>query len=1394
MDNFHRLTLQSICSGSLVAITIDTSVPDIVRIMREQRLSSLVVLDLAEKLVGIVTESNIIHVASSTDIRSLLAADVMTSPVISASSDMLYHEAYHLLTQHDIRHLVVVNSEAQPIGIATPTNFIHHLGIEYLMDVQFVDNVFDHKLQFVPSNASLKETVQLLSKNKANCLLIGSRSNVQGILTEKDIVRLLDEKTDLDTTTVQTVMSTPVLQVSYGTPLSDARAQMIAQGCHQLLVTDEHGFAAGIITRKGLISGIESRYIALLQESVLKLNHQLEVAEKEIKESHFAQALEHVAARMLSATDINTLLSESITDLCRVLCADRVSLLLANDIELSSATILYESCSPDFPGALAQSNQLPFTDAMREAVQQTLKQQSILIDHDSPTSPLHSIYQQWKIKTLFNAPLRIPQTNPAFLSVHFCKETRQPSSSELRLLQEFTAYFSSAMTSQYLQERLAQDIKTRETTEQHLQAILNTLPHGIQEHDLHGRITFSNPAYHKILGYNAGELIGKYVWDLAFNTQERTKTKALFSKILAQQPAPFPIETTKAHKDGSPIDIRLNWSYQYDPQGGLTGFLSVITDITQQNLIEHELLIKDRAVRSTEDGILITSAQGDLPIIYANPAIEEMTGYPQEELLGRNCRFMQNEDRDQPSLDTIREAIEKGDSCSVELRNYKKNGQLMWVRINISPVYNDSGTLTHFIGVQRDITASKAALKALEDSEHKYQTFFEDSNDAILVLNPKDWSIFEVNPKATQMFGFPSHTEQSTNKQPKDGQFKSKVIITELSPFKNTVFDNMQVAFSKGGKDYRGHGYCVSCSGQRIPVEVSATQLNIQNHTMVIATLHDQSFQVDAEERLQQSAAVFENSLEGVIITDAFTRIISINKAFESITGYSEKDALGQKPAILRSGRHNSDFYHTMWSEVRRNRRWTGEVWNRRKNGEIYPQLLTITAIVDKQGDVQNYVAVFSDVSALKASQQALEHQAHYDSLTGLPNKLLLEARVLHLLEHLQRAGGQFAILFLDLDHFKNINDSLGHVAGDTLLVAVTERLQKCIRKDDTLARLGGDEFVFVMEDIRQVKESAVMAEKIINQFSLPFTIVDQEVYISVSIGISLTSKNKETYDELISNADAAMFQAKAEGRNTYQYYSKEMTSLAFERLSFEAMMRQSLQANDFTLYYQPQIRLADEQLVGYEALIRWEHPSLGLVMPDKFIAIAEESNIILALGEWVLFEACRKGKQLLESGKSFDYIAINVSVPQLKKGDFLTSVKTALTETGFPANKLEIEITESFLMGNELEATRVLSHLRNMGIHIAIDDFGTGYSSLNYLKQLPIDKLKIDRSFIQHLPGSHKDRAIVQTVIALGRALGLEVIAEGVETQEQKNLLLSLGCFSAQGYLYSRPLPSEEV
>jgi diguanylate cyclase (GGDEF)-like protein/PAS domain S-box-containing protein len=675
-----------------------------------------------------------------------------------------------------------------------------------------------------------------------------------------------------------------------------------------------------------------------------------------------------------------------------------------------------------------------------------------------------------------------------------------------------------------------------------------------------------------------------------------------------------------------------------------------------------------------------------------------------------------------------------------------------------------------------DITASKAANQALKASEKKYQSLFQSASDAILVADPENWCISEANPKAAQLLGIDTPTLLSLK-------------ITDLCTQGDTTFSALIRAFKKGKTSFQGQFYLLSKKGQSIPIELSAQELTLQNNQYIIISIHDLSFQVDAEERLRQSAVVFENSLEGVIITDASTRILSINNAFTRITGYTEAEVLGQKPAILHSGRHPQSFYDDMWETLRTSHHWKGEIWNRRKNGETYPQLLTITSIFDKQGNLVNYVAVFSDLSALKASQQALEHQAHYDALTGLPNKLLFEARVLHRLEQLDTYTGHLAILFLDLDHFKNVNDSLGHLAGDHLLVCACERLKQCIRRDDTLARLGGDEFIILMENIQQVQESALMAEKLIQQFEAPFHIAGQDVYISVSIGISLAPQNGQSYDLLIRNADTAMYRAKAEGRNTYQYYSKEMTSLAFERLSFESMMRQALSSGGFFLAYQPQYCLHNEHLIGYEALLRWQHPTQGMIMPDKFIPIAEESGIIISLGEWVINEACNAGSALLKSGHVFERMAVNVSVPQLSKGNFSNKVQSILRTTGFPAHKLEIEITESFLMGNEFQAEKVLAELRNMGVSISIDDFGTGYSSLSYLKKLPIDKLKIDRSFIQHLPGTSEDKAIVQAVIALGKALNLEVIAEGVETPSQRDFLISEHCDAVQGYLFARPV-----
>ena len=548
-----------------------------------------------------------------------------------------------------------------------------------------------------------------------------------------------------------------------------------------------------------------------------------------------------------------------------------------------------------------------------------------------------------------------------------------------------------------------------------------------------------------------------------------------------------------------------------------------------------------------------------------------------------------------------------------------------------------------------------------------------------------------------------------------------------------------------------------------------------------------------AEKQLLQSAAVFESTADGVIVADADSKIIAVNKAFSEISGYSEAEAVGQRPSFRRSERQDKHFYRAMWDAIRRDGRWQGEIWNRRKSGEVYPEWMTISIVRDDEGNIGNYVAVFSDITNIKRSQMQLDHMAHHDPLTDLPNRTLLDDRLSQLINRARRHNSNIGVLFIDLDRFKNVNDTLGHPTGDILLQDVARRLQGLLRGQDTVARLGGDEFIILIEDMGKPEVAEAVAAKVIDTLSRPFTVQSQELYIGASIGISIFPDDGDDAATLIKHADAAMYRAKEQGRNTYQFYTRELTRSAMERLELESALRRALDRNQLELYYQPQVNLSSGAIIGAEALLRWHHPDLGMVPPDKFIPLAEESGLITGIGEWVLASACRQASEWMGRCDCFHRIAVNLSGVQVQRGDIVDKVRRILNQTGLPAHMLELEITESVLMQYPEIAAQTLGGLREIGIELAIDDFGTGYSSLSYLKRFPIQILKIDRSFVMDVPHDANDTAITRAVIALGKSLQLKLIAEGVETEEQERFLTREGCDIGQGYYYSRPLPAAE-
>ena len=549
---------------------------------------------------------------------------------------------------------------------------------------------------------------------------------------------------------------------------------------------------------------------------------------------------------------------------------------------------------------------------------------------------------------------------------------------------------------------------------------------------------------------------------------------------------------------------------------------------------------------------------------------------------------------------------------------------------------------------------------------------------------------------------------------------------------------------------------------------------------------------------LQLSASVIAHAHEGIIITDTTCRIVDVNPAFTEVTGYTRKEVLGKTPHLLQSDRHDARFYAAMWQSIKDTGQWSGEVWNRRKSGEVYPEWLSITTVTGEEGEITHYVGSSTDITERKQSEADIHNLSFYDPLTQLPNRRMLMD---HLYQTLVIGDGSTkhgALLFVGLDNFKAINETKGHGVGDLLLLKVSGRLKTCVDKSGVIVRLGGDEFVVVLKNLSKEVEQAevqarMVAEKILDATSQPYNLQGHEYHTTSSIGIGLFHEHEMSVDELLKRADTAMYQAKQSGRNTLRFFDPTMQAVLEERMALEADLRSALQQQQFRLYYQMQVNHTG-RVIGAEVLLRWIHPSHGLVSPIKFIPLAEENGLILPIGQWVLETACKQIKAWEADPLTRDLqLAVNVSAGQFHQPDFVERVSELLNQTAIVPSQLKLELTESMVLDDIADTIAKMHALKQMGVRFSMDDFGTGYSSLAYLTQLPLDQLKIDQSFVRNIGTKPTDAVIVQTIVGMANNLGMEVIAEGVETQAQRDFLEKVGCLFYQGYLFGKPVPLEE-
>lgn len=680
-------------------------------------------------------------------------------------------------------------------------------------------------------------------------------------------------------------------------------------------------------------------------------------------------------------------------------------------------------------------------------------------------------------------------------------------------------------------------------------------------------------------------------------------------------------------------------------------------------------------------------------------------------------------------------------------------------------------------------SARQQAEQELRDSEERYRAVTHSASDAIITAD-ETGNIVSWNRGAAAIFGY---APAEILGQP----------LTLLMPerYRHRHQAGMHRIQSGGEPDIIGK--TVELAGLRkdmseFPLELLLAKCEVASGWFMTGTIRDISMRKQHEAQLHLAAKVFEQSGEGITITDTRHNIVMINHAFTEITGYSEADALGKNPRMLSSGRQDQGFYQAMWETINTQGHWQGEMWNCRKDGSIFPEWLSISQVRDAGGALTHYIGIFSDISRHKAAQEQIQRLAHFDSLTGLPNRSLLKDRVSHALSSAQRSREPLALMFFDLDHFKNVNDSLGHRIGDELLIALAQRMTLVVREQDTVSRLGGDEFILVLPGT-DADGAAHVAEKLLESALQPYHIEQYELTITPSIGIAMYPGDGDDFDTLSKRADAAMYRAKQSGRNNYRFFTAEMQARSAHTLQLENALRRALERGQLLLHYQPQVRLEDGRIIGAEALLRWQHPEFGMVSPAEFIPIAEDSGQILKIGEWVLRQAARQCKGWIDSGLAPMTIAVNLSAVQFHHPRLPELVMQILDEVQLPPQYLELELTEGVAMDNPLAAIAVMDKLHERGIRMSIDDFGTGYSSLSYLKRFKIYKLKIDQSFVHDITEDPEDKAIVGAIISMAGSLGMQTIAEGVETEGQLAFLREQGCDEVQGYYFSRPLPAEQ-
>ncbi len=922
----------------------------------------------------------------------------------------------------------------------------------------------------------------------------------------------------------------------------------------------------------------------------------------------------------------------------------------------------------------------------------------------------------------------------------------------------------------------------------------------------HMRFTETNQVALRLLGVSTPE----QAWEHLINRGDVNPDgfRAQLSAALLDGGGHLELES---HIEGANGIIRHLWLVMRLPESpqDLHAVALSISDITSRKRMELSLVERERfwseVVRAVPDTLYVN----DIPsrtVLFSNHDIGSKLGYDPAFVKAQGDGFWKHivhpDDSDfYGRVRNLQSVLSNGVLLESQIRARHRDGSWRWLSITEQALSRDAnGWVSRLIGVAKDITEQIARNESLRDNEQRYRMLAESISDVIFSTDSQ-LTLNYISPSVQTVLGYPPQWVQqhgfeglATNPQQLGGIYALLERIRSalgtpqhLQELRQTLTPQLFV-FD-----------CLRADGRKIPVELRLVPMWDDNGHFegLLGVGRDIAQQRRAEKDLRMAATVFEHSTAAILVTDPAGYIVQVNNAFSRVSGYSSEQVLDQLPGMLTADSQQSKHLQYVLAQLNQRGTWEGEIWLKRRNGENFPAWVGITAVHDEEGDLVSYVCFFSDISERKASEQRIHRLAYYDALTQLPNRTLFQDRLHTALQHAERHREWVVLMFLDLDRFKPINDSLGHAAGDRMLKDVAVRLAACVGEDDTVARMGGDEFTLLLQS-NSTRQGALhraihVAEQILASLARAFVLEGREFFVTASIGIALSPQDGNELSQLMKNADTAMYHAKERGKNNFQFYQADMNASALERLELEGDLRHALEQGEFLLHYQPQFSGNGKRLTGVEALLRWQHPKRGLVAPDAFIPVLEELGLVVQVGDWVLAEACRQMNIWHHNKIRVPKVSVNLSARQFSDGHLHQRIARTLSACNIPAACLELELTESILMQDVGAAMQTLKDLKNLGLCIAIDDFGTGYSSLNYLKQFPIDVLKIDRSFVDGLPQGEQDGQIARAIIAMAHSLNMTVIAEGVETQEQLDFLRNHECDEVQGYLLGRPMPAHQ-